>query len=81
MNDDTSGHAGPQRRGVFDVDEEKALDALELAWAGTCDEIGVYDGRWYAHRKGSPDGDAVTGATPDELHANLQADAGRRSAP
>jgi hypothetical protein len=67
--------------GPFDVDEERAIDALELAWGETYDEFWCYDGEWRAHRRGAPDGEVVTGATPDELHANLQAAAGRRSAP
>jgi len=77
MNDPTASD-GQRRRGVFDVDEDKALDALDLAW-GEQYEIWIDDGTWGAHRKGTPDSDAVTAATPDQLHANLQADAARRS--
>jgi hypothetical protein len=72
--------ASPQHRGPFDVDEDKALDALELQWGGDYDEFWVYGGQWGAHRKGAPDGEVVTGATPDELTAKIQDDVGRRSA-
>jgi hypothetical protein len=68
-------------RGVFDVGEDRALDALELAWGGDYDEFWVGNGEWGAHRKGVPDDEVVTGATPDKLNAAIQADAGRRSAP
>jgi hypothetical protein len=78
MNDRT-GNDG-QHRGPFGVDEDKALDALGLAWGDHYDEIGVYDGAWYAHREGAPDGEVVTGATPDELNAAIRADQARRGA-
>jgi len=83
MNDPTStdGNDGQQhRRGVFDVDEDRALAALDLAWGDTY-EIWVMAGEWGAHRKGTPDGEAVTGATPDELNRAIRADWARRSAP
>lgn len=77
MNDPTANDG--QRRGPFEVDEERALDALELAWDEAYDEFWVYDGEWRAHRKGAPDHVVVTGATPDELSAKIAA-AARRDA-
>jgi hypothetical protein len=77
----SSDHDQQQRRGVFDVDETKALAALELAWAPDYDQFWVWDGRWGAHPAGTPDSEAVTGSTADELTVNLRADAARRSAP
>jgi hypothetical protein len=79
MHDDPTAHDG-QRRGAFQVDEDRALDALELAWGGDYDEFWVYGSQWGAHRKGAPDDEVVTGATPDELHAKIQDDVGRRGA-
>jgi hypothetical protein len=77
MNDPTVNDG--QRRGAFHVDEDRALAALELAWGADYDEFWVYGGEWGAHRKGAPDDEAVTGATPDELTANLRADSAGRS--
>jgi hypothetical protein len=79
MNDPTGNDGQQQRRGPFHVDEDQALAALELAWEDTCDEFWVSGGVWGAHLKGAPDNEVVTGATPDELHANLQAAAASRS--
>jgi hypothetical protein len=79
VNDPTADDGRP--RGVFDVGEDRALDALELAWGGDYDEFWVGNGEWGAHRKGAPDDEVVTGATPEELNAAIQADVGRRSAP
>jgi hypothetical protein len=77
MNDDTSGD-GQQRRDVFDVGEDRALDALALAWDGEYDEIWVSGGAWFAHRKDAGEGEFLTGATPDELNAEIRADLTRR---
>jgi hypothetical protein len=75
MNDDTE-----QTRGVFDVDEDRALDALTLRWG---DEYEIYltGNQWQARHKGAPLEDMLDGATPDELNAKIQADAAGRSAP
>jgi hypothetical protein len=75
MFGDRDGMAGflmaGQRRGVFDVDEDRALAELELAWAeggyhGFCAEGGA----WSAI---SSAGDVLTGATPDALTQKIQA--------
>jgi hypothetical protein len=63
-----------QQRGVFDVDEDRALDALVLAWGDAYDEIWVHGGQWGAHRKDAADDDVLTGSTPDELTAAIRAD-------
>jgi hypothetical protein len=80
QNDGSSGHDHhqQQQRGVFDVDEERALDALALAWG---DEIWVHAGEWGAHRKDAGDDDVVTGATPDELNRAIRADWASRGTP
>ena len=44
-------NSGGEQRGVFDVDEDRALDALALAW-GDAYEIYVVDGQWQAWREG-----------------------------
>jgi hypothetical protein len=65
------------RRDVFDVDEDRALDALRLAW-GDAYDIGFEQDRWVArHRDAS--GDLLTGTTPDELNAAIRADWATRS--
>jgi hypothetical protein len=65
-----------RRRGVFDVDVERALDALRLEWGGSyvvCFDDAVGDGRrWQAWRLGKP-GVRLTGGTPDELSAAMRA--------
>jgi GMP synthase-like glutamine amidotransferase len=62
----------------FAVNEERALDALSLAWADEYDQIWVHDGEWGAHHKDAPDGDVITGSTPDELNRGIRADWARR---
>jgi hypothetical protein len=79
-HDDSSEHGQQQHRGAFRVDEGKALDALDLAWGADYDEFWVYGGEWGAHRRGAPDGEVLTGATPDELNAAIRADQSRRGA-
>ncbi len=66
-------NAGGEQRGVFDVDEDRALDALALAW-GDAYEIYIVDGQWHAWRQGAGDQDVLTGSTPDELNAAVRAD-------
>jgi hypothetical protein len=70
--------AGPARRGVFDVDEGRATEALWLAW-GQAYDIGFADGAWRAGRLDRT-GTLLTGMTPDELTRAIRADWTRRSA-
>jgi hypothetical protein len=69
---------GPPRD-PFAVDEDRALDALTLAWADEYDEIWFHDGAgWGAHHKDAGEDDVITGSTPDELNAAIRADWSRR---
>jgi hypothetical protein len=66
------------RRGVFDVDEGRALEALRMAWGDVYavsfdDALGVGSGRWQAWRLAGH-GTRLAGATPDELNAAIRAD-------
>jgi hypothetical protein len=70
--------AGVTRRGVFDVDERRATEALRLAW-GQAYDIGFADRAWRACRLDGP-GTLLTGTTPDELNRAIRADWARRSA-
>ena len=63
--------AGRQQRGVLDVDEDRALAALELAWTN-----GGYHG--FSADGGLPSaisnaGDVLTGDTPDALAQKIRA--------
>jgi hypothetical protein len=70
MNNPT-GQDG-QRRGVFAVDEDAALAALEEAWAaGGYHAFSADGGTWCAI---SGNGTVLTGQTPDELGRNIRAD-------
>jgi len=69
-------NSGGEQRRVFDVDEDRALDALALAW-GDAYKTYVVDGQWQAWREGAADEDVLTGSTPDELNAAIRADWGR----
>jgi hypothetical protein len=74
-----------KRRGVFEVDEGRVLEALRLAWGGAytvCfdDALGADADRWRAWRLGG-DGTMLAGATPDELNAAIRADCASRSLP
>lgn len=67
--------AGPairsQHRGVFDVDEDCAVAALELAWAdGGYHGFSAEGGTWSAI---SSAGDVLTGDTPDALTRKIRA--------
>ena len=76
MNDLTSEDG--RRRGVFEVDEDQALEALRLSWGDVYD-IGHEGARWIASRRdGRRDGrgDALAGETPDELNRQMRADWG-----
>jgi hypothetical protein len=68
MNDRTSED---RRRGVFDVDEDRALDALRMSWGDVYDIGHEYD-RWVASRLDGRGG-ALTGSTPDELNRQMRA--------
>ena len=66
------------RRGVFDVDTDRALEALRAAWGNAyavCfdDAIGTSAGLWQAWRLGGS-GTRLAGATPDELDTAIRAD-------
>jgi hypothetical protein len=67
-----TGAAGGQRRGVFDVDEDRALEALRLAW-GDAYDIGFEGGAWIATSRGG-EGRTFTGDTPDALNVKVRAD-------
>jgi hypothetical protein len=62
---------GGVRRGVFDIDEDRALEALRLAW-GDAYDIGFESGRWVATGRGG--GQTVDGDTPDALNRAIRAD-------
>ncbi len=69
---------GQRQRGVFDVDEDRALEALRLAWGdayAVCfdDAVSAAVGRWQAWRLGG-DGTMLAGNTPDELNAAIRFD-------
>jgi len=63
-----------RRRGAFDVDEDRALEALRLSWGNVYD-IGLEAGRWVASRRNGCGG-PLDGATPDELNREMRADWG-----
>jgi hypothetical protein len=62
---------GPPR-GVFDVDEDRALEALRLAW-GDAYDLGFEHGTWTAVSRDG-EGRAFTGDTPDALNAKVRVD-------
>ncbi len=63
--------ADGQQRGVFEVDQDRALAELELAWAGGgYHGFSVSDGPWAAV---SSAGDVLTGYTPDALNRRIRA--------
>jgi hypothetical protein len=66
------------RRGAFNVDPDRAAEALRLAWGDTYD-IGFADGAWHAARLDGI-GQVLTGQVPDELAAAIRADWDARSA-
>jgi hypothetical protein len=73
-HDGSSEHGQQQRRGVFDVDEGRALEALRLSWGDVYD-VGREDGQWAARRRDGRGG-ALTGETPDELNRAMRAEWG-----
>lgn len=62
----------------FKVDENKALDALTLAWGDHYD-IWILGNEWGAHCKDAPDIDVLTGDTPDALNRAIREDWARRN--
>ena len=75
MRGDRDGTAGflmaGQRRGVFDVDEDRALAELELAWADDgYHGFSAEGGTWSAI---SSAGEVLTGDTPDALTRKIRA--------
>jgi len=62
---------GGVRHDVFDVDEDRALEALRLAW-GDAYDIGFESGWWVA--AGRDGGPTVEGDTPDALNRAIRAD-------
>lgn len=66
------------QRGVFDVDQDRALEALRVTWGAVYD-IGAGDRQWTASRADGT-GRTLTGRVPDELYAALRADWRVRSA-
>lgn len=60
------------RRGVFDVDGDRALEALRLA-RGDAYDIGVHRGVWTAISR-DDEHRTLTGDTPDALNAAIRAD-------
>ncbi len=63
--------SGGQQRGAFEVDEDRALAELELAWAdGGYHGFSADGGIWSAI---SNAGDVLTGGTPDALTQKIRA--------
>ncbi len=69
-----TGKAAPaegQRRGAFEVDEDRALAELELAWADDgYHGFSANVGTWSAITSA---GDVLTGATVDKLNRAIRA--------
>ena len=66
-----TGAADGRRRGVFEVDEDRALAELELAWAeGGYHGFSVDGGTWCAITSA---GEVLTGGTPDVLARAIRA--------
>jgi hypothetical protein len=56
----------------FDVDEDRALDALRLAW-GDAYDVGHENGKWVATSR-DRERRTFTGDTPDALNIAIRAD-------
>jgi GNAT superfamily N-acetyltransferase len=69
----------PARHGVFDVDEDRALEALRLAWGDGYD-IGHEHGRWVATSRSGRQ-TTLDSDTPDELNRAIRADWQSQGAP
>lgn len=63
---------GDAPRGVFDVDEDRALEALRLAWNDAYD-VGHENGKWIATSRDDSKR-TFPGETPDELNRAIRAD-------
>ncbi len=61
-----------QPRGVFEVDEDRALEALRLGW-GDAYDIGSERGKWTAVSRDA-EARTFTGDTPDALNVKIRAD-------
>ena len=71
MGTAAEGAAAKGRRGPFAVNEEAALGELAEAWAdGGYHGFSADDGTWSAIGNA---GEALTGATPDELGRKIRA--------
>ena len=73
----TAPPEAPARRGIFDVDEERATEAFQLTW-GQAYDIAFTGGAWQARRRDGR-GTVITGTTPDALTVAIRADWARRS--
>jgi hypothetical protein len=63
---------GQRKRDVFAVDQDRALEALRLAW-GDAYDIASGDGRWTAVSRDA-EARVFTGSTPDGLNLAIRAD-------
>ena len=67
-----------------DVEEDNALDMLDLAWGEHYVISVVSDdgkpGEWSAHRIGAPDNEVLRAGTPDALNRAIRADVTARQA-
>ncbi len=61
-----------RRRDVFDVDEDRALEVLRLAW-GDAYDIGSERGTWTATSRDA-EARTITGDTSDPLNVAIRAD-------
>jgi len=73
-------NGGVQQRGVSDPGEDRALDALALAW-GDAYQVYVIDGQPQAWREGAGDEEVLTGSTPEKLNRAIQAHWAREGTP
>jgi hypothetical protein len=66
------GEPMAEPRDPFKVDEDRALDALRLAWGDAGYVLTVNDGRWMARHADS--GSVLAGSVPDELNRAIRDD-------
>jgi hypothetical protein len=61
-----------------DIEEDNALDMLDLAWGEHYVISVVSDdgkpGEWFAHRIGAPDAEVLRAGTPDALNRAIRDD-------
>jgi hypothetical protein len=67
-----AGTNDPKRRGVFDVDEDRAIGALRMTW-GDAYDIGYEHPRWVASSR-DRERRVVAAETPDGLNLAIRAD-------